>query len=202
MERVFCYYCNMENQKDIIISEGSLPFLSRCLAAVFYLICIGIIADILFKILSGAGVGAIIESSFNISFGLVSLSFALRYSLIKNIHVKIAERQYKQEYAVGPFVCGKWKPLPDVEYISKFRQAWSHDKDKDGYTDATGHNYDVNIWHSTSKHFTIYTSVTPEPAFEMGKYLAKKLEVDLLDATIPNNFKWLEVESQIEDQPA
>lgn len=128
--------------------------------------------------------------------------FGIRYSIIQNIYFDLAGRKYKKEYAVGPIRVGKWITLPNVEYISVFRQGWSKDSDRNGIAEASGHNFDVNVWYNASKHFTVYSSAGPEPAFEMARYIATKLQVDLLDATIPNDSKWVELEKAAEGQTA
>lgn len=126
-----------------------------------------------------------------ISLAAVTFIFGLNFSVIRNVCFDTEGKRYKNEYAVGPVKAGKWKHLPNIEYVSVFRQLWSSDNDGDGVTDKTGYRYDVNIWHDTSKHFTIYTSHELEMAFEMAKHIAVKLNVDLLDATKPNDYSWV-----------
>lgn len=113
--------------------------------------------------------------------------------MVNNVYFDLENRLYKKEYAVGPVKIGKWIELPSIEYISIFRQAWSKDSDGDGFTDDMGYRYDVNVWHDTSKHFTIYSNYEKEPSLEMAKMLAVKLNVDLLDATVPHDKKWLDL---------
>jgi hypothetical protein len=191
-----------QEQKQIIISEGTRPFWQVCIAAAAYLIAIVlfiVIAAELYTNPTEKAFGDAVELSGTMIFLFV---VGTRYSVIQNIYFDLNNKKYKKEVAIGPIRFGKWIKLPQIEYISIFRQKWSHDDDGDGITDSSGHNYDVNVWHHTSKHFTIYSHEEPGPAFEMGRYLAAKLQVDLLDATVPNDFKWIELEKADEEQTA
>jgi hypothetical protein len=47
------------------------------------------------------------------------------------------------------------------------------------------------MWVKRNKSFTLYESGDLATAFSMGENTAKTLKVDLLDATVPNDFKWV-----------
>jgi hypothetical protein len=125
---------------------------------------------------------------------LVLLVNALKFSLVNNVYFEVEKMRYKNEYAIGFIRFGKWRDLPNIEYVCVFRQAWVQDSDGDGQTDGAGYKYDVNVWHDTSKHFTIYTNPEKESAYEMAMDLAMRLGVDFLDATDPHDKKWVDLE--------
>lgn len=183
------------NQENIIISEGSRPFGQTLLAAIFYTVTIAVVLYMIIIPCLALTEASVMVSINIIPFAILTFGFALRFSVINNIYFDIEKRLYKKEYAVGPVKVGKWEHLPNIEYISVFKQGWSKDRDGDGMTDATGYRYDVNVWHNTSKHFTIYSSNEPQPCLEMARVIALRLDTDLLDATVPNDKKWIELKA-------
>ena len=114
----------------------------------------------------------------------------VRFSLIQNIHFDLKDKRYKKEYSVGIIGVGVWKQLPEIEYVSVFKQSLKSDESGE----HCGFKFNLNMWYPVNKHFTIYSCDEPEPVFVVAKFIAKKLQVDLLDATVPNDFKWLEPE--------
>lgn len=124
-------------------------------------------------------------------FALVLFLIGLGFSAVTNIHFDLAKRKYKKEIAVGQMTVGKWHHLPQIEYVSVFKQGTISDGGRHPHTRSN--RYDVNVWYGISKHFTIYSDVEMEYAYDMAMRLAVKLNVDMLDATIPNDFKWVEL---------
>ncbi len=171
---------------NIIISEKQRPLWQVVLSALFFTITFAQLGYMLWKFYyEGVAFGLAIESMDRMIFTFLA---GLRFSVVFSIHFDIVKKRYKKQYAVGHAKYGKWESLPNIEYISVFKQGLTNE---DG--DDKGHAYDVNVWHDTSKHFTIYTNNEVEPAFEMAKYMALKLDVDFLDATVPNNYQWVEL---------
>ena len=182
-----------DNKKDIIISEGNRPVWQVVIAAFLYTITVVTLITSIFDLEFFVGPDFKLHSSNYIRLSIFSFIMAVRFSTVKNILLDIKNKRYKTELAVGIFKMGKWKPLPNVEYISVFKQRTGHDSNGDGTNDTVGEIYDVNVWYNTSKHFTIYSNFEFEPAFEMGKHIAVQLNVDLLDASVPNDSKWVEL---------
>lgn len=181
--------------KDIIISEGVRPLWHRIIAAFLYTVILLLLVLLVFSVNLSAELYVVKQLIHSAEFIFLLFVFALRFSTVRTLYFDLNERKYKKEFSVGPICVGKWKSLPNIEYISVFRQIVSSDPDGDG-VGMLDIRYDINVWHDTSKHFTIYSGFTVEPVFEIARYIALKLKVDLLDATIPNNFKWVELEEQ------
>lgn len=180
----FFYYCTMDFKKtNIIISEGQRPFWQVALAALFFTVTLAQLGYGLWEVFLGDGFWGAMGFLDTI---ILTVVLGLKFSMVTSIHFDIAKKRYKKQYTVGPIKYGKWEYLPNIEYISVFGQGLS---DSDG--DRVDVVYDVNVWHDTSKHFTIYSSEELEPSYEMAKYIALKLEVDLLDASVPHDKKWL-----------
>lgn len=86
--------------------------------------------------------------------------------------------QYKEEFAVGPFKTGKWKPMPKLEYVSVFKNPTA--------------DYELNLWYYRNRHFKLSKYYDKEPAMEKALLIAEKLNIKILDATIKNNFVWVD----------
>jgi hypothetical protein len=124
---------------------------------------------------------------------------SLVLSSMTMLHFDLREKKYKKVSIVaGIKISSGWKPLPDIEYVSVFCQQYGNVDTEDTAT----YDYTVNLWYKTNKHFTIYSNSIAEPCFNLAHQIAAKLKTDLLDATEPGNFKWLEVERAPEEQTA
>lgn len=185
--------------KQIIISKG-VRTLWRTWAAAACFLCATVLLGMLVYNIYHNPAKKIFVVAIKASIPIIFVfAMGVHYSRVRNLYFDLTNMEYKNENVVGPVKTGKWVTLPEIEYISVFR---SKDGDDDGMTDTSGHNYEVKMWHHTSKHFTIYSSAEPEPALEMARYIATKLQVDLLDATVPNDSKWVELEKAAEEQTA
>tara|TARA_R110002111_G_scaffold70506_4_gene113746 strand:- start:100 stop:645 length:546 start_codon:yes stop_codon:yes gene_type:complete len=166
----------------IIISEGVRPLWQTLVAAAFYTVTFILLAMFFF----GYGIFPENEMDNRWNFGVFYLAVAcasqgILFSSVKSIFFDLENRNYKEEYRVGPCAVGRWKALPAIEYVSVFRQL----KANGTYT------YEVNLWVKGNKSFTIYETNDMAITFAMGESTAKALKVNLLDATVPNNYKWI-----------
>ncbi|MEL1244703.1 hypothetical protein AAEO56_10560 [Flavobacterium sp. DGU11] len=119
---------------------------------------------------------------------LLTIDFVFMLWMVIYIKFDVAGRRFKKEYTVGLLRLGMWRKLPQIDYISVFKQLGSSDEGESLFI-----RYDVNVWYNDTKHFTIYTHPDKSQSYSMAMRLAVKLNVDMLDATIPNDFKWVEL---------
>ena len=171
--------------KDIIISEKPRPIWQRIVAGISY-------ALMVFGVYKYEGKQSFkaFTSSFNCA--VFMLIIGLRFSVITSIWFDMKGSRYKKEYRVGPVKIGKWEQLPNVEYVSVFRQAVTLPGEDDG------HVYNVNVWYGHNRHFTIYTNADTKSAYNMALYIATRLKTDLLDATDPLNKIWIMAQADSE----
>ncbi|MBU2907086.1 hypothetical protein KO529_19955 [Arenibacter algicola] len=172
------------DRKNIIISEGFRPLWQTLVAAAFYTLAVILLAMFFFgfEIFPDKGM----DNSWNFRVFYIAVACAAQgilFSSVKSIFFDLKNKKYKEEYRVGPFGVGKWKALPTIEYVSVFRQL----KANGSYT------YEVNLWLKGNKSFTIYETGDMATTFAMGESTARSLKVDLLDATVPNDFKWVDL---------
>jgi len=172
------------DRKKIIISEGFRPLWQTLVAAAFYTLTIILLSMFFF----GFEIfpDKVMDSKWNFKVFYIAVACAAQgilFSSVKSIFFDLEKQKYKEEYRVGPFGVGKWKALPKIEYVSVFRQL----KANGSYT------YEVNLWVNGNKSFTIYETGDMATTFAMGESTARSLKVDLLDATVPNDFRWVKL---------
>lgn len=171
------------NNRKLIISEGNRPFWQLILASVHYtaIVCLVFFFVIGWEFTAETKV---LKKSFRLlEAAILLVPSALAFSMVKDLLFDLDVKKYKIEYRVGPIRLGKWRQLPNIEYVSVFRQP-----KQDG-----AFIFEANLWYSKNRHFNVYESETRPAAWEMGRYIAKALNVSLLDATEPNNFKWVDL---------
>lgn len=170
-------------KSKIIISEGVRPLWQTLIASVFYTLAIILLAMFFF----GYEIVPSDVKDNNRNYGVFYIATAcmaqgIIFSNIKSIFFDLENQKYKEEYRVGPIGLGRWKSLPKIEYVSVFRQL----KENRSYT------YEVNLWVKGNRSFTIYEGLDLGTTFAMGATTAKTLNVDMLDATVPNDYKWVD----------
>lgn len=165
----------------MIITEGKRPLWQTIIAALCYT-CTLLFVYMFFKEVSFDGES--IRAGANLLYaGSFLFVIAVRFSLVKNVLFDLENKKYKHENQFGLIKLGKWEELPKIEYVSVFRQPLVNDD----------YIYEVNLWYNTNKHFCIYKHHESELVFNLGKQVAKRLEIDLLDATKPNNYNWIKL---------
>ena len=165
-------------QKEIIISQGNRPFWQIILAALFFT---GMVTSLYYF----STTFNIFDSEENVKFSLHFLQIAIFlffggtfFSSVRDYHFNFQENKYKILFCVGPIKIGRWKSFKSLEYISVFK--------------SSSNIYEINLWYDKNKHFNISKYKQEEFALFAGKELAKKLNIDLLDATNPFSKKWVD----------
>ncbi|MEO1012508.1 MAG: hypothetical protein AAFX53_14475 [Bacteroidota bacterium] len=171
-------------QRNIIISEGNRPLWQLIIASAHYTAIISLLFFFFISFEFTTEVKRLKGSFSFLELALYLLPSALYFSLVKDVLFDLVNRKYKEQYRVGPLKFGQWRRLPKIDYVSVFKQPKA-----DG-----GFVYETNLWYNRNKHFNIYESDSPDAVFLMGESVAKALHVKLLDATEPNDYKWVEVE--------
>jgi hypothetical protein len=145
------------------------------------------------KLIYGVGLVVIsiisLISGNNISFMFLGLSF---YFLKKDgIEIDLQHRQYRDLISLFGISYGKWKALPDIEYVSVFKttqtsRVWVSTAN----TNVTSTAVKVNLFYNTNQKIEAYETENVDEAFKIGKEIAKMLNIDILDAT-ERESKWL-----------
>lgn len=170
--------------KNVIISEGNRPWWQLLIAAIHYTAIVYLIF-LFFSSVKFSGKTNDLKNSLTlIEAVILLLPSALAFSVVRDFYFDLEAKRYKIEYCVGPIRVGSWKQLPEIEYVSVFKQPLENDN----------YIYEANLWYNRNKHFNVFKNDEKDIAFEMGIQLAKALNVKLFDATVPHKNKWVEVE--------
>lgn len=164
--------------KQITYIERQKPFWVRITAAILFTIAIGLIIHFIltmdFSLEERHLYGHL--DYFQIIFFL--LFFAIYFSYTINCYFDFDKKQFKREKTIGVFKYGRWKPLPALEYVSLF-----------AVNEST---FEINLWYKKNKHWDLYEKYNIKDAFTIAFELSEALNIDLLDATIPGDFKWID----------
>jgi hypothetical protein len=128
-----------------------------------------------------------------IASGLISLIVPLLLLKTEGSEIDLQSKTYRKTYSILGFKIGKWQPLPKTEYISVFLT--SEDVTIRVVTAETTNSRDVillNIFHNRNQKFTAYSTTNLKDAFNVACHIADALSIDLLDATVKNDYKWVD----------
>lgn len=164
--------------KKITVRDANPPLLFNLLAAIAIMVFIVLISksftlpdfkeDSGWKLWSGLVVSAIIV-----------LTYGLKLVLVQQLQIDLEKGTYQKGFGIGPFSLGIWKTLPQVDYISIFRQPLKNGK----------FNFELNMWYDNIHHIELFYFNNPEEGFQTAQQVANHLKVNLVDARVPNETK-------------
>ena len=120
--------------------------------------------------------------TLDFEFSIFLLLFGFYFSSQKRIYVDLENSRFKPSTEIGFLKFGKWKTINNYEYVSIFYDA----------SKSIDERFEVNLWYDTNKHFELYTRNNFEDAITVAYDLSEVLNIDLLDATIRDDFKWID----------
>ncbi|NHM06590.1 hypothetical protein G4D82_05105 [Flavobacterium sp. CYK-4] len=172
----------MENEFELIVSQGKRPFWQRLMAA----ICFTGVLYLLFNIvllfyrygfsLAPKAAGASFEL---IAYFLVT---GIGFSMTKTILIDTDKDKLISRFCIGPFSRDVLSQVPELDYVLVFL-------DGKGY-------YQTNLWYKGNKHYRMYAFDEKKPAMDFAAQVSERLKLDMLDATEKGNSKWIEQKSE------
>ncbi|GAA4966393.1 hypothetical protein [Algibacter aquimarinus] len=172
-------------EQNIIVSEKQRPLWQRILAALFFTAAIAFLAYTLFT--ANWNDDSLIYIGHNIKSFIYLVGFGVVFSFHKSVYIDIKNSKFRSTIEIGPIKLGQWKIISNYEYVSIFHQPISNG-DK---------IFEVNLWYDRNKHWELYEKHDYKEAFLIGYKIAELLKIDILDATIPNDYKWVDKEASI-----
>jgi hypothetical protein len=167
-------------KRNIIISEPDRPFWQIPIAAFFFTLAIALV---LFTIYTIKFTERQVQLSLeNLHLVIILFGVGAGFCFKKYIHIDIGNSKFKPTIGLGLIQFGKWQTIKNYQYVSVFHQP----------TIGGTYIFEVNLWYDNNKHFELYEEDSYEDAFLIGFELSEELDIDLLDATIPNDFKWVD----------
>lgn len=110
------------------------------------------------------------------------------FSFNKSVYIDVKKSRFRATFEVGSIKFGQWKAINNYKYVSIFHQPLI-DGEK---------IYEVNLWYNRNQHWELYKKHNFKEAFIIGYEISELLQIDILDATIPNNYKWINKEASME----
>ncbi len=173
-----------ENLKEyeLVVHEGRRPFLMVIIAAIFFTFAIYRLYELIpfyqnYELnLKTAGLIPIALRS-----SILLFASGISYSCTKSVLIDTDKDLLISRFCVGPFSKDVKSKVPDLDYVSVFK--------------VDEMEYQVNLWYLQNKHYKMYKLTEEEHALKFGAMVAKKLNIDLLDATERGNNKWVEKET-------
>lgn len=105
---------------------------------------------------------------------------AVHFSISQKKEINIKSKKIITQFSIG----GSLKiyensKLENFEYVSVF-------------FDSKQVNYMINLWYKRNKFYSLCSFEDFDSAMDFGKMLSNKFQINLLDATVKGNFKWIE----------
>lgn len=145
------------------------------------------------KLIYGVGnvvIGIISLISGN-TIGYMFLGLSLYFLKKDGIEFQLKNKKYRETINLFGLVFGKWKHLPEIEYISVFNtnqttRVWV----STASTNVTSSVLKVNLFYNTNQKIEAFITENKDEAFQIAKQIASVLKLDILDAT-ERESKWL-----------
>ncbi|MDO5978629.1 hypothetical protein [Flavivirga spongiicola] len=165
--------------KHVIVSEKQRPLWQRIIASLFFTAAIGFLAYILYAAKwSDDNIKSI---GHNIELVIYLVGIGIAFSFHQSVYIDIKKSKFRQTYEIGSIKLGQWKTISNYEYVSIFHQPL-----EDG-----NKIFEVNLWYDRNKHWELYEKYDYKEAFLIGYEISELLQIGILDATVPNNYKWI-----------
>jgi hypothetical protein len=167
-------------QKEITLHYGNRPLWQIIIGAFFYTLMFYFIFYFFYSVyylgINDSNVRGI--ASF-LQLSIFSFIAGLTFTLQKSIYINLEKQKLKTQYSVGIIKINYHSKIPELEYVSVFKNP------KNEYVE-------INLWYDKNKHFNICNYEFIDEALEFGIIFSNKLKLDLLDATEKGNFKWID----------
>ncbi len=136
--------------------------------------------------------GLSIFISKNIFIGLIMLLIGINLIAAEGSEIDLVNKKYRNIKSIFGLKAGKWKALPDFEYLSVFKT--NENTAVSAYGAEIGRFKSeiilLNAFYPRNKHITFYKTSDIEDAFRVAEHFRLALLIDILDATGPEKH-WL-----------
>ena len=167
-------------EENIIVSENQRPLWQRILASLFFTAAIVLLVYILYNANWADKNLRHIGYNFNTVVYLTVLGIA--FSFHKSVYIDIKKSKFRATFEIGPIKLGQWKTINNYEYVSIFHQPLANGEKV----------YEVNLWYDRNQHWELYKKYDFKEAFLIGYEISELLQINILDATIPNDYRWID----------
>lgn len=123
--------------------------------------------------------------------GFVLIGMGIFFNLSRGSEFDFINNKYRQIETLMGIKIGKWKPIPDIEYVSVFKTTETTTiRERSAEANVTNDIIKLNLFYNTNQKIEAYETYDLKDAFKKAHDLASLLNVDILDAT-ERESKWL-----------
>lgn len=120
---------------------------------------------------------------------LCGIAFIFMYA--DGIEIDLKLKKYRNIISFFGLHFGKWKTLPNIEYVSVFKTSETTTiRAISAEANVKNDIIKVNLFHNTNQKIEAYNTQNVDDAFKKAKQIATILNIDILDAT-ERESKWL-----------
>tara|TARA_R110000751_G_scaffold255462_6_gene354989 strand:- start:534 stop:1061 length:528 start_codon:yes stop_codon:yes gene_type:complete len=126
-------------------------------------------------------------------FAVVPLVFGFMMLKTDGSEIDLESKTYRKTGSILGYSIGKWQSLENPEYVSVFNT--TENITVRVITAETTNSFPiivVNIFYDRNKKITVHKTEDIENAFNAASHIADALSIDLLDATVKNDYKWVD----------
>ncbi len=167
-----------KSEFELIIREGKRPWWKLALSTIFFTLLLYYLYDNILSVYffptEGTGIRvarSLYDMVFLFGMGVVN-------AMETDILIDTDQDLLITRYRVGPIAVSRRNSVPKLEYVSVFA--------------AQPEVFEVNLWYEGNRHFKMYKFDDRKQAFELAHKVAARLDIDILDATVRGQSKWIE----------
>ncbi|WP_439151048.1 hypothetical protein [Winogradskyella sp.] len=130
-------------------------------------------------------------SLFSSYQGFISIGVGVFLLLVEGSEFNFKNQTYREIKSILGISIGKWKPIPEIEYVSVFRTNETTTlRQLTAEANVSNEIIVLNLFYDRNKKIEAYNTYDIDDAFTKAKEIASILNVDILDAT-ERESKWL-----------
>lgn len=130
-------------------------------------------------------------SLFSSFKGFILIGMGVYLLLIEGSEFDFKNNKYREVKSILGISFGKWKPIPDIEYVSVFRTNEATTlRSRTAEANVSNEIIKLNLFYNTNQKIEAYNTYRIDDAFKKAHELASLLNVNILDAT-ERESKWL-----------
>lgn len=132
-----------------------------------------------------------IVSLFSSFKGFILIGMGIFILLVEGSEFDFKNQQYREIKSVLGISIGKWKQIPNIEYVSIFKTNETTTlRSRTAEANVSNEIIKLNLFYNTNQKIEAYNTYDINDAFEKAKQIATILKIDILDAT-ERESKWL-----------
>lgn len=179
---IFLFHMKDASSHEIVVKQGKRHPLELLIGGVSFSIFFYLLFLFCFRLWKNDSFD-VVGSLYNLIILSGSLlATGIGFTVTKSIVIDLQKNKLVSVYSVGFFNHYKTSEIPELNYVSVFKNS----KDI----------FEVNLWYGQNNHYKMFTFVHFDEALIFGKTIAKKLHLDLLNATQKGNSVWVEMEAE------